>query len=156
MTVNGYAVREMSDKRGPIKPGFPADLIAVNGNPLESIDALRDVRFVMKDGVVFKRDGLMTPEKFFHSGPVPPGSWRLHSLIPIGHNAILWLRERADAPFRTEKIPHAAIVRARERHCRIRKVREAPDKLPGSLCRNGSDGRRLSRELPGLDGDRTG
>jgi imidazolonepropionase-like amidohydrolase len=78
MTVNGYAVCEMTDKRGPIKVGLPADLIAVTGNPLENIDALRGVRFVMKDGMVFKRDGVMTPEKFFHSGPVPPGAWRLH------------------------------------------------------------------------------
>ncbi len=78
MTVNGYAVCEMTDKRGPVKVGLPADLIAINGNPLENIDALRDVRFVMKDGMVFKRDGVMTPEKFFHSGPVPPGAWRIH------------------------------------------------------------------------------
>ena len=39
---------------------------------------LRDVRFVMKDGVVFKRNGVMTPEKFFHSGPV--NGWRLGGL----------------------------------------------------------------------------
>lgn len=44
-------------------------------NPLENIDALRDVRFVMKDGVVFKRDGVMTPGKFFHGGPV--NGWNL-------------------------------------------------------------------------------
>jgi hypothetical protein len=25
---------------------------------------------VMKDGTVFKRDGVMTPERFFHGGPV--------------------------------------------------------------------------------------
>jgi hypothetical protein len=37
---------------------------------------LRDVRFVMKDGVVFKKDGVMAPEKFFHSGPV--NGWRIH------------------------------------------------------------------------------
>jgi imidazolonepropionase-like amidohydrolase len=76
MTVNGYKVCDIYDKRGPIKAGLPADLIAVRGNPLEEIDALRDVRFVMKDGVVFKRDGVMTPEKFFHSGPV--NGWRIH------------------------------------------------------------------------------
>jgi hypothetical protein len=30
----------------------------------------------MKDGLLFKRDGVMTPEKFLHSGPTPPASWR--------------------------------------------------------------------------------
>jgi imidazolonepropionase-like amidohydrolase len=78
MTVNGYQVCDMYDKRGPIKVGLPADLIAVRGNPLQDIDTLRDVRFVMKDGMVFKRDGVMTPAKFFHSGPVPSGAWRVH------------------------------------------------------------------------------
>jgi imidazolonepropionase-like amidohydrolase len=76
MTVNGYKVCDIWDKRGPIKSGFPADLIAVKGNPLEDIDALRSVVFVMKDGMVFKRDGVMAPEKFFHSGPV--NGWRIH------------------------------------------------------------------------------
>jgi len=76
MTVNGYKVCDIYDKRGPVKTGLPADLIAVRGNPFEEIDALRDVRFVMKDGMVFKRDGVMTPEKFFHSGQV--NGWRIH------------------------------------------------------------------------------
>jgi len=70
MTVNGYKVADIYDKRGPIKPGYPADIIAVKGNPLEDIDALRTVVFVMKDGLVFKRDGVMVPEKFFHGGPI--------------------------------------------------------------------------------------
>jgi imidazolonepropionase-like amidohydrolase len=70
MTVNGYKASETYTSRGPIKTGYAADLIAVSGNPLQNIDALRDVRFVLKDGVVFKRDGVMTPEKFFHGGPV--------------------------------------------------------------------------------------
>jgi imidazolonepropionase-like amidohydrolase len=75
MTVNGYKVCELWEKRGPIRSGLPADMIAVKGNPLEDIDALRSVEFVMKDGVVFKRNGTMTPEKFFHSGPV--NGWRI-------------------------------------------------------------------------------
>ncbi len=70
MTVNGYKVSDIYDKRGPVRPGFPADIIAVKGNPLEDINALRSVVFVMKDGLVFKRGGVVTPEKFFHGGPV--------------------------------------------------------------------------------------
>lgn len=76
MTINGYKVCAIDSQRGPIKPGFPADMIAVTGNPLENIDALRSVVFVMKDGLVFKRDGVMTPEKFLHSSPV--NGWRIH------------------------------------------------------------------------------
>jgi imidazolonepropionase-like amidohydrolase len=75
MTVNGYKVSETYDKRGLIKAGLFADLIAVDGNPLERIDALRSVKFVMKNGVVFKQNGVMTPEKFFHGGPV--NGWRI-------------------------------------------------------------------------------
>ena len=75
MTTNGYKVSETEKTRGPIKPGLAADLIAVEGNPLENIDALRRVSFVMKDGLVFKRDGVVTPEKFFNPGPVK--GWRI-------------------------------------------------------------------------------
>ncbi|MGB9465534.1 MAG: amidohydrolase family protein [Candidatus Acidiferrum sp.] len=76
MTINGYKVSDIYEKRGPIKAGFPADFIAVKGNPLEDIETLRAVNFVMKDGLVFKRDGVMTPEKFLHGGPV--NGWRIH------------------------------------------------------------------------------
>lgn len=75
MTISGYRVSQTEKVRGPIKAGLAADLIAVPGNPLEQIDALRDVRFVMKDGMVFKRDGIMTPAQFFHGGPV--NGWRI-------------------------------------------------------------------------------
>ena len=39
---------------GTLTPGFEADLVAVAGNPLDNITAVRDVRFVMKGGVVYK------------------------------------------------------------------------------------------------------
>jgi imidazolonepropionase-like amidohydrolase len=75
MTTNGYRVCDLESRRGPIRVGLPADIIAVAGNPLEDIDALRSVQFVMKDGLVFKRDGVMTPERFLHAGPVH--GWRI-------------------------------------------------------------------------------
>ncbi len=78
LTINGYQVSDIYEKRGPIKVGLPADLIALRANPLEAIDTLRDVRCVMKDGVLFKKDGVMMPESFFHSGPTPPNTWRAH------------------------------------------------------------------------------
>ena len=70
MTTTGFKVSQTETTRGPIKVGMFADLIAVTGNPLENIDVLRDVRFVLKNGMVFKRDGVMTPAAFFNGGPV--------------------------------------------------------------------------------------
>ncbi len=77
ITINGYKAADVIKERGPIKPGFYADLIAVAGDPLTDVDVLRNVQFVMKNGTVFKRDGVMVPEKFFHPGPVrtPNGRW---------------------------------------------------------------------------------
>jgi imidazolonepropionase-like amidohydrolase len=77
MTINGYLAADVLKDRGPIKPGFFADLIAMPGDPITDIDAVRAVQFVMKNGMVFKKDGVMTPEAFFHPGPVrtPNGRW---------------------------------------------------------------------------------
>ena len=77
ITINGYKAADVIKERGPIRAGFFADLIAVSGDPLTDIDALRNVQFVMKNGMVFKKEGVMTPEKFFHPGPVrtPNGRW---------------------------------------------------------------------------------
>jgi imidazolonepropionase-like amidohydrolase len=40
---------------GSIAPGNYADIIAVAGDPLANVDVLKDVKFVMKDGAVFRR-----------------------------------------------------------------------------------------------------
>lgn len=40
---------------GKIKKDFLADVIAVDGNPFEDIKVMRNVSFVMKDGVIYKK-----------------------------------------------------------------------------------------------------
>ena len=42
-----------SDLFGSLKKGLMADIIAVDGNPLEQIDDMGKVSFVMKEGVVY-------------------------------------------------------------------------------------------------------
>ncbi|PYQ36264.1 MAG: amidohydrolase [Acidobacteria bacterium] len=44
----------MSGELGVIAPGAYADIVAVSSDPLRDVNALKDVRFVMKDGAVFK------------------------------------------------------------------------------------------------------
>ena len=52
-TTTAAALLGMQDKLGQVAPGFIADLVAVDGDPLTSIDALfTGVRWVMKDGKV--------------------------------------------------------------------------------------------------------
>ena len=52
-SVNARAMN-WQDKLGHIKEGFLADLVVVKGNPLENISQIREVKFVMKDGVIYK------------------------------------------------------------------------------------------------------
>lgn len=44
----------MKGKIGAIAPGLEADLVAVDGNPLEDITAVRRAMFVMRGGKVYK------------------------------------------------------------------------------------------------------
>lgn len=53
-TINAADLCGISDQVGTLEPGMWADVIAVDGNPLADLSVLQDVRFVMKEGTVYK------------------------------------------------------------------------------------------------------
>jgi len=54
-TINAADLLGHSNEFGSIKPGKYADIIAVTGDPLADIRLLVDVKFVMKDGKIYKQ-----------------------------------------------------------------------------------------------------
>ncbi len=54
-TMGAARLLRVEDILGSIEKGKIADLIAVDGNPVEDINAVLKVDFVMKDGVVYKQ-----------------------------------------------------------------------------------------------------
>jgi imidazolonepropionase-like amidohydrolase len=54
-TSSAANLLEMKGDIGVIAPGAFADIIAVQGDPLANIDALKNATFVMKDGNVFRQ-----------------------------------------------------------------------------------------------------
>jgi imidazolonepropionase-like amidohydrolase len=55
MTSNPAELMHISQQRGTLAPGLAADLVAMPSNPLEDIETLRKINFVMKDGKVIRR-----------------------------------------------------------------------------------------------------
>ena len=53
-TINAADLISMGDSLGTIETGKHADIIATDGSPLENIEELLDVDFVMKSGKVYK------------------------------------------------------------------------------------------------------
>ena len=54
-TLNAADLLGIAAEAGSIEPGKRADMIAVSGDPLSDVTVLKRVSFVMKDGVVHKR-----------------------------------------------------------------------------------------------------
>jgi imidazolonepropionase-like amidohydrolase len=52
MTITAARALGLEKDRGAIRPGMAADIIATTGNPLDDVQALKRVAFVMKDGRV--------------------------------------------------------------------------------------------------------
>ena len=55
MTINPAELLRINQQRGSLTPGLAADIIAMPSNPLDDIESLRKVNFVMKDGKVIRR-----------------------------------------------------------------------------------------------------
>ena len=53
-TLDAATLLRLNDKIGTLEPGKLADIVAVQGNPLDDIKAMLNVTFVMKDGKVVK------------------------------------------------------------------------------------------------------
>ena len=54
-TLTPAKILNMESEMGQIAPGFYADIIAVKDNPLQNVETLEDVQFVMKEGKVYKK-----------------------------------------------------------------------------------------------------
>ncbi len=78
-TINGAHALGIDARLGSIEPGKLADLVVVSGNPLEDIKVARNVRYVIKDGVVHDPQALLRSAEG-RIGPVGPddhADWEL-------------------------------------------------------------------------------
>ena len=55
MTMNASELLGLEKERGFLEKSYYADIIAIKNNPLENIDAIKEVTFVMKDGKIIKQ-----------------------------------------------------------------------------------------------------
>ncbi|RCS27617.1 amidohydrolase family protein [Polaribacter sp. WD7] len=54
-TITNAKLLKMENEIGQIQKGFYADIIAVEDNPIQNIETMENVVFVMKNGVVYKK-----------------------------------------------------------------------------------------------------
>ncbi|WP_157752770.1 MULTISPECIES: amidohydrolase family protein [Chitinophaga] len=77
-TIYAADLLGMKDKLGSIEPGKLADIVAVEGNPLDNIQNMGKVSFVMKDGVVYKGAGAGEPGPSQSKGFAPTDKKFVH------------------------------------------------------------------------------
>lgn len=78
-TINGASALGVSDELGSVEAGKLADLVVVRGNPLDDIKSTRDIRLVIKNGVVYDPETLLQSArgKIGPSGPDDHADWEL-------------------------------------------------------------------------------
>jgi imidazolonepropionase-like amidohydrolase len=79
-TINGAAALGAEERLGSIETGKLADLVVVMGNPLDDIKVARNVRLVIKEGVVHDPNALLRSAegKIGPVGPEDHADWELH------------------------------------------------------------------------------
>ena len=79
-TINGAEALGVADRLGSIEVGKLADLYVARGNPLEDIKTARNVRLVIKSGVVYDPGSLLKSAegKIGPAGPDDHADWELH------------------------------------------------------------------------------
>jgi imidazolonepropionase-like amidohydrolase len=86
-TINGATALGVEDKLGSIEVGKLADLVVVNGNPLDDIKAARNIQFVIRDGVIHDPAALLQSAegKIGPVGPDDHAHWELQ-IRPLRDN----------------------------------------------------------------------
>ena len=55
-TIHAAILIGIEDKTGSLEKGKLADIVATEGDPVQDIQAMGRVRFVMKDGIIYKNE----------------------------------------------------------------------------------------------------
>jgi len=56
MTINAAELLGIERERGVLEQSYYADIIGLKNNPLDDIEAIKTVQFVMKEGKIIRRD----------------------------------------------------------------------------------------------------